>query len=203
MVPGLATGAGGKTYDTWQTYDDNNARADATTYPTSIKTKPVYSAKGFVTGVNRVDSNLNQPLWIATGVDQYGTLQQWQLGNGLQTTQYQDIAGRLTSKTTFDQSTPIQNVQYVYNQSGDMAIRQDVVDNLQENFNYDELHRLTKWTRTSSYQNANGSTVYDVGYNYDGIGNLIYRSDRGCFKYGAGNSRPHAMTTFYRSDCSG
>jgi len=152
-------------------------------------------------GVNRTDGGLNTALWTATGADQWGNIQQWRLANGLITTEYRDIVGRLTSKSTGPSGTAtVQNVNYAYTQVGDLASRQDTIDNLTETFNHDNLHRLVQWTRQSPYQ-TNGS--YTVGYGYDGVGNLTYRSDRGCFAYPSGGStRPHAVATLYSSDCS-
>jgi RHS repeat-associated protein len=190
VVMGL--GNGSTTLDQIKSYDAQG-RLSTIKYPSNVVLTQQYtSTYGFLSGINRTD-NGNQILWQALGLDQFGNIQSWKLGNNLQTILNSDVQGRVTSKTTsiIGQSPTIQNVAYSYNEAGDLATRNDSIDGLSENLYYDDLHRITEWDRLLSSQTA----ALQVGYSYDAIGNLTYRSDRGNYTYGNGSTIPHALTT--------
>ncbi len=133
----LGSGSGSRTYDIRQSFDAMG-RLDTTTYPTQIKTKVEYSPNGTgIINVKRVDSGFNQVLWAAKATDsQFGSIQQSQLGNGLLTTEYRDVMGRLTSKMagTLNEPQSVQNLSYGYTEQGDLGTRQNTVDQLTETY---------------------------------------------------------------------
>ncbi|MFA6409812.1 MAG: RHS repeat-associated core domain-containing protein [Gammaproteobacteria bacterium] len=84
------------------------------------------------------------------------------------------------------QDTAMQGLHYSYDVIGNMTQRTDSVNNVTENFSYDDQNRLT--------QNSivGGETTT---YKYDRIGNLRYKSDVGDYFYGEKKAGPHALTS--------
>jgi RHS repeat-associated protein len=95
-------------------------------------------------------------------------------------------------QTQANDATIVQNLQYSYDSLGNVQTRDNNVTATAENFNYDNLNRLTAW-------NANGKT--QATYKYDAFGNIIYKSDVGTYTYGEGtNGAPHAVTSIKSID---
>lgn len=104
-------------------------------------------------------------------------------------------------------ASDIQSLYYQYDALGNVKERHDAVTQRDDTYQYDRLNRLMTWSQNGVIQES---------YDYDDIGNLTYKSDRGYYHYdrtdGAG---PHAVTRIedgqgrkqilwkYRYDASG
>lgn len=92
----------------------------------------------------------------------------------------------------------VQNYSYTYDAVGNIT---RIVDTSSLNsaktvdYTYDDLHRLVNATST----NAANSQNFDIDYQYDSIGNILYRSDAGTYSYnghiGKNHANPHAVTS--------
>jgi RHS repeat-associated protein len=150
----------------------------------ALKTLP--AARAFIVGA---------PLYTITSMDASHRVLTDGLGpitNGaslINRTYGYDVLGRPTSIQSTS-SAVLQNLNYSYygvgsNQYGNMSQRQDVAKNLTETFGYDGLNRLTS-------SQVTGQTAVTVSY--DSFGNILNKSDRGNYSYGA-NAGPHAATS--------
>jgi hypothetical protein len=95
--------------------------------------------------------------------------------------------------------TNLQHYGYQWNGTGTLAWRKDLGQNVQEDFGYDLLDRLTSTRR-------NSETAVNVSYSDDG--NILSRGDVGSYSYAGG--KPHAVSTVsgarsgaYRYDANG
>ncbi len=91
---------------------------------------------------------------------------------------------------------PIQNLHYDYDTLGNVNDKHDNVLNVQDNYQYDDLNRLTQ---DQTVDNAHGQTT-NLNYQYDELGNITNKSDVGTYTYGTGNTGPntagpHAVTS--------
>jgi len=124
-------------------------------------------------------------------------------GNNTQTayTYGQDL--RLSQILTQNAGSAIlQNLNYDFDKNGNLAT---LVDNLRSNirtYTYDSLDRLTEAHNVP----ASGGGYSNYYYQYDSIGNMIYKSDVGQMTYGQ-NAGPHALTSAsgysYQYDANG
>lgn len=133
-------------------------------------------------------------LWTALSYNQYGQVSSYKLGNNVVTKKtIDDRSGFLTCITAGigDNAGKLQNLSYQHDKSGNISSRQDLNFGLTEYFSYDELDRLTE------------SKVYKLGVpgsfsttlRYDALGNIIYKSDVGNYRYGEYGRGPHTLTT--------
>ncbi len=79
----------------------------------------------------------------------------------------------------------VQQFQYDWDTIGNLQTRTDALNYKQESFTYDELNRLKTATL--------GTQITSV--NYDGIGNITWKSDVGTYTYGENGAGPHAVTS--------
>jgi RHS repeat-associated protein len=185
---------GTRIYDEYRSYDLNYVRLDTLKYPTGIVLQNAYTTRGFVKGLNRIDTGTAQALWTANGTDVYGNLQMWTLGNNLVSTEDHFVAGQLKHQGTspIGQTETVEKMDYQYTVMGDLASRSDSITNVTDTYSHDNLHRLIQWVD----QTPAMSSAYTVQYSYDGTGNLIQRSDRGTYTNGVVNSAcPTGYTT--------
>jgi RHS repeat-associated protein len=120
-----------------------------------------------------------------------GQIKTIQYGNNV-TTNYtygQDL--RLSRICTNNgQGANLQDLNYIFDKNGNITT---LTDNLRSNirtYNYDDFDRLIHAENIPSF--SGGHTNFD--YQYDPIGNMIYKSDVGVMSYGAG-AGPHALTS--------
>src|SRR5690606_25261277 len=128
-----------------------------------------------------------------TSMDARGNVTGETLGNNVATSRTFDVLGRLDKQTATNLVTwqDPQNLDYDWDSLGNLDKRRDLARNLTETFAYDGLNRLT----SASVTGQTGKT-----YRYDGLGNLLYKSDvcpttSNCYSYGAGSAGPHAVTS--------
>lgn len=178
---GTSTTINAINYTTSLTYN-SVGRVDEITYPTGFKVKQEYTALGYLEKV----VNANTPTteyWTALATDEFGNVTLSNVGGILTAKDYEDNTGRL-----FDINAGlglVQDLAYQYDTLGNLTQRKDELQNKTENFQYDDLNRLTT------------ATVQGVGtkaFAYDVTGNMLSKSDVGSYLYG-NNAGPHAVTS--------
>ncbi|WP_072682471.1 FG-GAP-like repeat-containing protein [Arcobacter sp. LA11] len=118
-----------------------------------------------------------------------GIITSYLSGNGLETTAHYDRRGIVYSmKTGYDSSTEeIRNLSFEYDSLNNVSRRVDSKLDVEHNYIYDSLNRLT-------YANIDTKGTSSVlSYQYDEIGNMTYKSDIGHYEYNT--SRPHAVSS--------
>ncbi len=166
-------------YTTQQTYDVYS-RPETLTYPSGFQVENIYDAKGYLIEVRDGTGALH---WQINEVDAKGQLEKETLGNGLVTTRMFDP---LTNYLNRIQTGTIQDLEFFYDDIGNLTRRTDVRNGLLEDFTYDSLNRLVN---SSVF---NGSAV---GLTYDDHGNITSKSDVGQYVYGENGAGIHAVTS--------
>ena len=132
-----------------------------------------------------------------------GQITQMTLGNGvtIQNEYDENQLYRLTSKTATD---GLQDYSYTYDPVGNLQSMVDANTGLTAKtveYQYDDLYRLTQ----ADYQNTANQADLTQTYNYDSLGNMIFKSDVGQFVYDG--QHPHAVTQagshLYEYDANG
>lgn len=173
----------GKTYK--QQYEYNaESRLSKVIYPNNFAVGYNYNANGYLFEV--VDASNSQPFWTANTFNAKGQLEQFTFGNGTKTNYtYDNLSSRLQSISTANfNNINLGALQYRYDDVDNLLQRTDAVLNVNEQFEYDVLNRLTK-SKTS----RNDS----IELRYNVIGNITYKSDVGSYFYGAVNNGPHRL----------
>jgi RHS repeat-associated protein len=165
--------------------------------------KTVFDATGYGIGHLYVDNTLvektnlrnNRLLWRFSEADAWGNTTQYQLGNKLTTKQtFNTYRGNLTGIKTGTNAS-VQNLSYQFDLYGDLEYRRDNLNNIEERFSYDELHRLTG----ASLSNYTGITSTRV--DYDELGNILFKTGVGSYHYES--ARPHAVSRISDGDLAG
>lgn len=170
---------------------DTQGRVLALTYPSGFKVRYEYTALGYLQYAK--NDATNALFWQADTLDAEGHLTQQTYGNAVVTNQTFDAnTSHLTGITAGPTATPtsVQNMSFVWDSISNLSSRTDATQNVQENFTYDSLNRLT------------GSSIVDAPsltktIQYNAIGNITSKSDVGTYTYnasGASSVRPHAVT---------
>ena len=160
-----------------------------------------YTATGYLSSVYDVETPATV-YWTADAVNAAGQITEAMLGNGIGTTRTYDAkTGLIESiQSGAGNSTDIQDLGYLFDSFGNLTAREDFIQDVYEQFTFDDLNRLT------------GATVYDADddgereaktYSYDAIGNIVNKSDVGAADYvygtgngaGAGDAGPHAVVS--------
>ncbi len=137
----------------------------------------------------------NKLLWQFGEQTAFGKAKSYRLGNGLTTTQgYDELSGNLISIQT-GRYASVQNLSYRFDRYGDLEFREDLLNNVREDFTYDNLHRLTDVTLV----NSSGRHQYSVSY--DALGNIRSKTGVGTYHYDL--SRPHAVSRITGGDLAG
>ncbi len=132
-----------------------------------------------------------------------GQVERLRYGNNQITRNGYDAIGRLTSIDTggFGFNSEVQNLNYTYDELGNLKIRDDQRAEQKETFLYDALSRL----RSVTYENSTGAQVVTQSLRYDRSGNILCRqADSACtsnpnvanYLYGQGSAGPHAATQY-------
>ena len=177
----------GNTYHTQTTYD-GFGRISQVSYPSTGSTSDLvvrheYNQYGYLKEV--VNAGDNKIYWTAEVMNARGQLEQFKFGNNQRTTRtYNDQTGLLESIQTTAGGNYIQNWAYSFNSIGSLMSRWDISRNLNEEFVYDNLNRLTTVKK-------NGSQTLSV--TYDDLGNITSKSDVGSYTYDPTGDKPHAV----------
>ncbi len=154
------------------------------TYPSGFGVNYAYNSLGYLEEIKRADNS--NSIWKAEQYNALGQIEKFLFGNGLRTTKTYDAAHFLkTVQTTNSGGTFLQNMEYDFNAAnGNLLSRKNKRYNLTENFEYDQLDRLTQATVT-------GQAAIKIAYQPSG--NIDTKSGIGTYTYGD-NAGPHALT---------
>ena len=179
-------------------YQATTGLVDSLTYPVSTAGYRLKLQYEYDRGLlNRVrDFNAASTVyWAATSMDAYGQIIDETLGNGLRTIRgAQPRTGLLESITSGPSAAPTasQDLEYVWDAAGNLSSRQDHNQSLNESFEYDDLHRLTRARR-------NGTET--LALTYGPGGNIASQSGVGTYGYDA--VRAHAVTAITSPGAAG
>ncbi|MDO9155173.1 MAG: lamin tail domain-containing protein [Paludibacter sp.] len=163
------------------TYDEL-WRPSTSISPSGLQTNNHYNDYG---DLDKILSN-DITLWEGNEQNSKGQFTQYTLGNGLTTTRSYSDRGEIESIRTYlpNSTSNIQNNIYTYYaKTANLHTRNDLKNGRSEEFEYDELDRLTK-----AWQNG----VLKHNMNYYPNGNINTKSDVGTYRYET--PRPHAMS---------
>jgi RHS repeat-associated protein len=162
-------------------------KVDTLTYPTNFAVKNVYNSYGYLWKVQRTGSTDSTVYWQANSRNAAGDVTSEALGNGLATTRAYDTLFRMSAITSSNAGGAVHNLVYSFDAIGNVTQRQDVTQNVTENFAYDVLNRLSS---------ASGPGLTTRSFDYNAVGNMTYKSDVGAYTYPAlAGARPHAVSS--------
>jgi RHS repeat-associated protein len=202
-IPATETGLGG-TYDFNYGYDQADHQTSIT-YPAAggLARETVtenYTAIGLPNTLIGAATYVTGTTFAGDGKlsgRQYSDAVQRQYG-------YEPTTDRLSTIKTIVNGTAVQNDEYAYDHAGDTTTIVDHVANQDQCFAYDGRQRLisayTNGSGCSQAADGTGPAPYNLGYTYDGAGDITTASSNGVatgYTYpapGAGVVRPHAVT---------
>lgn len=191
--------APGTTYTVSYEYDAFE-RLHRINYPLQAGITPVaeygYDGAGHLTSVS--DPSSGPQYWQVTDYDEAGRITEELFGNNVTTESvFDQLTGRLEgiiSQSPID--GPIQSTAYGWTAAGDLDWRFDVLTGQDEDFAYDQRHRLRQIDATT----ASGPLLTEAFY--DDLGNITARTDVGAYAYG-GDRLDHAGAHSYTYDDAG
>jgi len=205
----VTTTIDGSIYRQSMSYDSNYGRVKGQSYPDGTLVHTQYSAEG----IAHIERDFNRGVILRTveALNAQGSIIRQSFANGLREFSDFGVAGLLQSRcvmSLIDNSCGSQGVQYLnydeYDSFGNLLHYSNEEIGQQERFVYDNQHRLTKSTRTWNTHTPVTSHAV-VNYDYDAVGNLLYKSDfstqsPNAYQYGnearsAGNAGPNAVRT--------
>ena len=195
--PSSSTETVGAEVHTLSTTYDSSGRVEDTVYPTGLTVRNVYNTHGHLEVVKNASSALEY--WKALAADERGNITHFRLGNGVESQRlHEPETGTLdTIKSWETNPNDIQDLQYTFDDLGNLTKRQDHNQTLSEDFTYDTLNRVTQVDTVLSPTVTNTVTIA-----YDILGNITNKSDVGTYTYGqahvactSGHAGPHAVTT--------
>jgi RHS repeat-associated protein len=187
--PGTPFLIGGQSYTTEYAYyesGDQIGKLRSVTYPevnnSNFKVERNYNSLGYLSEIRQADSGA--VLWKAEEVNARGQVERILYGNGaLEDRLHQAANGFLdTIVVSNAQDDLIYDMQYGFDEVGNIKWREDRRQQLQEKFTYDTLDRLTDYWVEDGNDAVAANTNKDV--QYDLFGNITYKSDIGHYKYG-------------------
>ena len=152
------------------------------TYPDGYGVSYSYDYNGFTKTI--VDMLTNEIIWRADSTDRYGNMTNFVLGDKVSVNNaYNKLSGLTESQNAVvveedNTANTIQNMVYQWDVYGNLTNRNNINTGNSESFRYDAYNRLTKTS-------VNGNDVCSI--NFDGKGNITYKSDVGNMMYGSGN----------------
>ncbi|MFA4889370.1 MAG: RHS repeat-associated core domain-containing protein [Candidatus Omnitrophota bacterium] len=187
------------------------------TYPDGEAVNYTYDTNsGLLEKVSTVDHRLSTVDYVKDiSYNAKGQIKAIQYGNGTQTdyTYGNDLRLQhiLTQNPAPGTSDPVlQNLTYDFDNNGNLKFLTDNLKSNRREYSYDDLDRLTQAKNTPDPRGG----YTDFYYDYDPIGNMVYKSDVGIMSYGQGLSpqgtvpdKPHALTSAggytYKYDANG
>lgn len=145
--------------------------------------KHVYNSQNWAYQLR--DSETNALYWQANSIDSYGNIKSDRFGGIISRSMtFDGDTGLLNQVRTTVGSSILQNLQYDWDNKGNLSYRKDLTKNLREDFTYDSLNRVTQ-----SRVSGAGNVTTNIAYN--AIGNITSKSGVGNYVYHA--SKPHAV----------
>jgi len=180
-------------------YYNNSGQLSSRRFPDSGSGKTFYAHYSYVNGYLQsiTDRASNESgvkkYWQAGRYDSLGRLERETIGDVAVTQRnYKDGQGVLEQiRTTHknNSSNVFQDLRYTYDAANNMKTRKNQLRQITESFGYDNLYRLTSYSK--------GEQEPETTVRYDSIGNITYKSDVGTYHYpdsGSNSVRPHALT---------
>lgn len=184
---------------------DDNGRVLTQTYPTGVKLRFRYTAKGFLSGV-LLDTKVNvggttlpvgSEIWKAGVHSAWGKAERSSYGNGIENRAgFDSETGRTVGLTSgAGGGNAVVNQRYSWDSIGLLKQRVDAIGDtgtveVSDGFSYDALGRLT------AYAVSGGGGSRTVTLQYNALGMLLSKSDVGNYVYGpqgVANGKPHAV----------
>lgn len=190
---------------------DAFSRPDLITYPASsgdhaqLQVRKRYNALGFYTGTYSPDGTIlySRP----EEIDARGNVTVSYLGNGVRTDRdfdpatgyldriYSEQTGLIGLIDAVGGNPPIQDMSVQFDAVGNLVHRSDYGSGFSENYDYDQLNRLT-----DAWSDFGDGNIQHTTVSYDALGNITYKSGVGQYDYGTQESScgrvagPHAVT---------
>ncbi|MBR0538841.1 MAG: VCBS repeat-containing protein [Bacteroidales bacterium] len=192
----------GTDYHTSYTYDDASGfplRVKSVTYPTGYETRNMYDP---ATGqCHKIVDTQGSALWETLEKNAMGQITRFATGNGVQSRRYHYAAtGRLQGISSWTSQNSVQNLGYMYDDFGNLAVRYDKKKDLREDFTYDELDRLTDvWLN----ETLTGVMAYDMlgrMTSKRADGKAVFSSAQYDYVGADGQLRPHAVSSAQTGD---
>ena len=152
---------------------------NSTTYPSGYIVENSYTSYGYL---NKVTNGTNI-IWQATGANAYNKYTNYNNGNGLSITKSYDEYG-LPEHFLASNANVLDLGFAVDERNGNLLSRENLTKGLLEEFEYDNLNRLTKTS-------LNG--IVQLNMNYINNGNIDFKTDAGNYTYD--NNRINAVLT--------
>ena len=197
-------------------YDyDQNSRVAIETYPNGLQVRNNYNDLGYLVKISDA-RNEEKVYWSLNATDAAGHTTSESRSNGLITNYtydpktgflnnidtvlssiltvqqklFPEVTGVTAIQQTLDEivnsTVVMQREVYDYDILGNVKKHHDVVNGGYEEYEYDELHRLTQAQIVGRAPEL---------FRYDPLGNITYKSDVGAYKYGENGAGPHAVTS--------
>ncbi len=181
-------------YASWTaTLYDEYGRLERLYYPAAVGV-PLFSVDyeydqaGQVAAVS--DAVSGHEFWRATSRNSHGALTSERFGNGLVGTRVYDADTQaLVQIHTFGQmgKGAVQDLEYEYDNLGNLETRADHLRGQFETFEYDVLNRLRRWTTVA------GGAAVEKNVFYNRFGDIIYKTGVGNYEYGPDGANPRAL----------
>lgn len=165
---------------TWRYTYGPGGRIDTIWYPNpgglSFVAQHIYDGAGYDRAV--IDGSSLELLWLAQRADPSGQLLAESFGNGAVTERlYDPLTLRPEEIRTFSGGSTVQYLWYGFTPGGDLDWRDAPLLGVQEDFEYDHVHRLTQSIVAAPGQSRQTDLTYDV------LGNIATKSDVGTYVY--------------------
>ncbi len=189
----------GVSYETNTEYD-NLHRVAAIEYPGAsnrLKITTAYNQLGFATLTR--NAHTDETYYAIYEVDAHGNALEEIYGNGVKTVrEFDQATSRIDTIKSYSPidfaSASIQNLEFSFEDIGNLIYRNDAIQNIEEDFTYDSLNRLT--TNEANFGNDDIRTTTVI---YDELGNIRSKSGVGSYSYGETcnnhQAGPHAVTS--------
>ncbi|MEO0442397.1 MAG: FG-GAP-like repeat-containing protein, partial [Pseudomonadota bacterium] len=131
--------------------------------------------------------------WRAVDVDASGRISAEVYGNGIVNDYaYNQATGQLQSiHSSLLVIDAVRHLEYQYDAYQNLTLRDDLINDIRETYDYDRLDRLTTTQVTSDLYSHVTELNTTQRLNYNALGNITYKSDVGSYLY---NGKPHAVT---------
>ena len=140
---------------------------------------------GYLSSIQSIENSQGQCIdhWRANSYDALGRVDFETVGGIVDTQRTyrpgQNVLERIRSVSRGTLAIDVQDLQYQYDTTNNLTVRNDVLAGSQETFSYDRLDRLTR--------HVNNGNVVTV--EYDAIGNITHKSDVGDYVYQLNNNQ--------------
>ncbi|MCP5516166.1 MAG: VCBS repeat-containing protein [Verrucomicrobiales bacterium] len=172
----------GQDYTFGATYDAFSHVA-TTRFPSGVSLRNEYNARSYL--VSTFNETADQEVWRLKAMNAAGQTTRETLGNGVTTTRAYDPERGWIDTIVTGTDGSIQNLEYEFNDLGNLRWRTDHRQGLLERFTYDNLSRLTNAV-------IDGRAALTCDYNRRG--GITFKSDVGGYEYAGNGGGPNAVS---------